>query len=91
MSKAKKVEDPAYSHLSVNKTMQGTLYLAMIGSMCLTATLLFAELRAERPWQEIALLVCVSCGGLLFIPSTENWVYVPWQKAMQRLEKHEGN
>ena len=91
MAKNNKEIDPSYSQILINKTMRGTLLLGMGGAMFLTATMIFAELRAERPWQEIAILASVSCGGLLFIPVTEAWVYAPWQKAIQRLEKHEGN
>lgn len=81
-----------YSYLLVNKPLRKILIFTIIACSAALASFLILEFRQDGGhFGMLALYTCIICSPVLFFPMTETWVYRPWQKAPQRLERHDGN
>ena len=81
--------DP-YSYLLVNSNLRNFLLGSVIVSTVISSAVIFAEMRLNLHWTIIIGLGSVPGLVLMFFPPTEVWVYNAWQKAPQRLERHDG-
>ena len=78
-----------YSFLEVHRGFLTSLIILCFFCFLFLTSTIWAHLVQETHWLFIALSSCAIGSILMLFPSTEEWVYKPWQKAPEMIEHHE--
>jgi hypothetical protein len=77
-----------YSYLLVNKTKLYSLGVLVSGLIVALSSFIFANMIYEVHWGLYAFPAILISAIVMLAPVSEDWVYKPWQRYPQQVERH---